>query len=110
MHIKMKFILLFSFICIGSFAREVQIQTKDSLIRNDVFDAKRERIDAYRQAQALRELDNQSLQFDISNVCLLLKKGSVIYFCAQNGRYYKQIINDDEKHYQRVMPLKIKQQ
>ncbi|AGH82120.1 hypothetical protein PCNPT3_10920 [Psychromonas sp. CNPT3] len=106
MRIKIQYMLLLSFFSVGACAGDIQIQTKDSLIRNDVFDAKRERIDAYREAQALQQLESQSLQLDISNVCMLLRREGVIYFCATNGHYYKQVIDNNNKYYQQLSPVK----
>ncbi len=109
MYMKIKYLLILSFISLVVYAGEVHIETKGSLIRNDVFDAKRDRIEAYRDAEALRQLDNELPGIDISATCLLLKTGRDIYFCVRNRRYYQQFIEDNEKHY-RVLSILERQQ
>ncbi len=55
-------------------AGKITIEKSDSLIRNELFDAKRERAEEYKRLQEQRRINNRYWSDYLSPQCFLLKK------------------------------------
>jgi len=89
-------------------AGSITIEKSDSLIRNDIFDEKRERTDDYKLREAERNENNDRWSSMIDPSCGLLKNRYLIYFCASNGRYYKGYESENKLQYRELSTPEIK--
>ena len=108
----MKAILFFtlsSLLSASLFAGKVTIEKSDSLIRNDVFDEKRERAEEYKLREAARNDNNHRWSSQIDPSCGLLKNRYLIYFCASNGRYYKGYKTSNKSEYRELSSSEVKE-
>lgn len=71
-------------------AGEITIETKDSIIRNDVFDEKRERADEYKRLEQERDIRNQNWFYTLPVGCGLYRHHASIYRCG-SGQFYKGV-------------------
>jgi len=107
----MKAILLFtlaSLLSLPLFAGKISIEKSDSLIRNDVFDAKRERAEEYKLREQERNANNRYWSSQIDPSCALLKKRYLVYFCTSNGRYYKGYETSNRLEYRELSTSEVK--
>lgn len=91
-----------------SWAGAITIEKSDSLIRNDLFDAKRERAEEYRRIEAQRQYDNYQWSSQIAPTCVLLRNYYLIYRCA-GGRFYKGYEQDPYRQYRQLSDVEVKQ-
>lgn len=89
-------------------AGAVTIEKSDSLIRNDIFDEKRERAEDYQRRKVERNANNESWSSQIPLSCGLLKDNYLIYFCASNGRYYKGYESGNKPEYRELSSQEVK--
>lgn len=82
-------------------AGKITIEKSDSLIRNDLFDAKRERVQEYKVWEEERKRNNEQWSFSIEPGCGLLRNHYLIYQC-ENGRYYKGYEIENRKEYRKL--------
>lgn len=90
------------------FAGNISIEKSDSLIRNDVFDEKRERAEDYQRREAERTENNNHWSTQINPSCGLLKNRYLVYFCASNGRYYKGYDLSSKPEYRELSASEVK--
>ncbi len=108
----MKAIVFFVFASLFSFtlsAGKVSIETSASLIRNDLFDEKRERAEEYKRLENQRNSHNSAWSSSIDPSCGLLKKSYLLYFCVSNGRYYKGYESGNYPQYRELSTSEVKQ-
>ena len=82
-------------------AGKVTIEKSDSVIRNDLFDQKRERAEEYKRREDERNHANQAWSYRLSPGCGLLRNHYLIYTCA-DGRYYKGYETLDRMQYRQL--------
>lgn len=70
-------------------AGPITIEKNDSLYRNELFNEKRSRAEQYNRREAARDDQHRTWSSRLDPSCALLKDHYLIYFCANNGRYYK---------------------
>ncbi len=91
-----------------SVAGEITIEKKSSLIRNDIFDQKRQRAQEYQAREKLRKEYNQHWSYRLPPECGLLPQYYLIYLCA-NGRYFKGYDVPSGLQYRQLHPDEVKQ-
>lgn len=101
-------LMLSALISLTVMAGSVTIEKSDSLIRNDLFDKKRERAEDYKLREAQRNRKNDRWSSTIDPSCGLLKNRYLIYFCASNGRYYKAYESDHKREYRELSTSEVK--
>lgn len=102
------FIILLSLLSFSAVAGKITIETNDSLIRNDVFNEKRQRAEEYKQQELERNENNRYWSSSIDPSCGLLKNYYLLYFCASSGRYYKGYESDGKPQYRELSTREIK--
>ena len=88
-------------------AGKITIEKSDSLIRNDLFDAKRERAQEYKVREEERKRSNEYWSSSIDPSCALLRNHYLIYRCA-NGFYYKGYERGNRKEYRELSNPELK--
>ncbi|WP_022940486.1 hypothetical protein [Psychromonas hadalis] len=105
---RILFIILVSLFSFSVFAGKITIEKSDSLIRNDVFDEKRERAEEYKRREAERNAENYRWSSSINPSCVLLKNRYLLYFCTSNGRYYKGDESNNRPQYRELSTQEVK--
>lgn len=100
--------MLASLLSFPLFAGKITIEKSDSVIRNDIFDGKRERAEDYKRREAERNANNERWSSQIPLSCGLLKDNYLIYFCATNGRYYKGYESGNKPEYRELSSQEVK--
>ncbi|GLS92500.1 hypothetical protein GCM10007916_35720 [Psychromonas marina] len=90
------------------YAGEITIEKNDSLIRNELFDQKRTRAEQYKQDERERNTSNEYWITQIDPSCGLLKNNQLIYYCAVNGRYYKDEKTTNKRQYRELSTAEVK--
>lgn len=90
-----------------SYAGTITIEKSDSLIRNDVFDAKRERAEEYRRLEAQRQYNNWQWSTQIPPGCILLRNYYLIYRCS--GGFYKGYQQNSGYQYRQMSAQEVQQ-
>lgn len=83
--------LLLIFTVVLSFtaiAGDITIDKRDSAIRNDIFDDKRQRAEEYKENERQREINNQAWSYELPLGCGLFRRQYLTYSCA-DGRYFR---------------------
>lgn len=100
---------LFSLVPCSVLAGKINIEKNDSLIRNDVFDEKRERAEEYKRREKERYSNNHRWSSSIDPSCGLLKNSYLLYFCVSNGRYYKGYESGNHPQYRELSTSEVKE-
>jgi hypothetical protein len=101
-------IIGFVFLSFNLFAGKVTIEKKETLIRNELFDAKRARAKEYREREALRRDNNEEWSTGLNASCGLWRNRYLVYLCA-NNRYYKGYEVNDHIEYRELSKNEVKQ-
>ncbi|MFT6986403.1 MAG: hypothetical protein ACJAT7_002238 [Psychromonas sp.] len=88
-------------------AGKVTIEKSDSLMRNDLFDEKRERAEEYKRREAERNVNNRAWSHRLVPECVLLKKHYLIYLCT-DGHYYKGYELENRPEYRELSAEEVK--
>ena len=75
-------ICLFAFISVSASAGKVTVEKNESVIRNDLFNPKRERAMEYKRLEAQRQSANEAWSYRLTPECVLLRDYNLIYICA----------------------------
>lgn len=102
--ILMTAFLVFTSSCV--FAGKVTIEKGNSLIRNDLFDAKRERAEEYKRREKERDRNNSEWSESLDPSCGLWRNTYLIYMCG-NGRYYKGYETNEQIEYRELSSREI---
>lgn len=89
-------------------AGTITIQKSDSVIRNDVFDAKRVRAEEYRRMEAQRQYNNLQWSTQIPPSCMLLRNHYLIYRCS-GGLFYKGYEQNSGYQYRQMSAEEVQQ-
>lgn len=88
-------------------AGKITIEKKDSLIRNDLFNEKRERAEEYKRREDERQFNNEAWLYRLAPECMLLRHHYLIYRCAA-GHYYKGYEIADKMQYRQLSEQEVK--
>ncbi|WP_019616572.1 hypothetical protein [Psychromonas ossibalaenae] len=88
-------------------AGKVTIEKSDSLIRNDLFDQKRQRAEEYKEREDERNRNNEAWSYRLAPGCGLLRNHYLIYRCA-DGRYFKGYEDLEHQRYRQLSEQEVK--
>jgi len=88
-------------------AGKITIEKKDSVIRNDLFEQKRARAEAYQHSEENRRRNNEIWSYRLAPECVLLRHYYLIYRCAA-GQYYKGYQTPDKMQYRQLSEQEVK--
>jgi|GEM_PF-3081153 len=88
-------------------AGQVTIEKRDSLIRNDLFEQKRERALEYKRREEERNANNLAWSYRLASECVLLKRHYLIYLCA-DGHYFKGYELENRSEYRKLSDQEVK--
>lgn len=101
-------ILILLFLVSGTiFAGKVTIEKSSSVIRNDLFDEKRERAEDYKRREKERNQQNEVWSSSIDPSCGLWRNTYLIYMCG-NGRYFKGYETNGNVEYRELSTAEVK--
>ena len=93
--------LLSTLLSISSVAGDITIDKRDSVIRNDVFDEKRQRAEDYKENEKQREIDNQAWSYQLPLGCGLFRRLYLTYSCA-DGRFFRGHDGGERRQYREL--------
>ncbi|MCK5818993.1 MAG: hypothetical protein KAH18_07005 [Psychromonas sp.] len=105
-NVFLAMLLLLTSYC--ALAGKVTIEKRSSLIRNDLFDQKRARVQEYRRIEADRNRYNEQWSMRIDPSCGLWRNAYLVYMC-NDGRYYKGYTIDGNTQYRQLSTVEIKE-
>ncbi|WP_354623451.1 hypothetical protein [Psychromonas sp. MME2] len=100
------FVVLSLVLSLSCIAGEITIDKRDSVIRNDIFDAKRERAAEYKRNEEQRRINNQVWFYELPLGCAFFKRAYLIYRCT-DGRYLRGDDLNNKPRYRQLSPAEV---